>query len=90
MLCNVSESDFKFEFERYNYNDVEEIYKVDGVYNEYTDEIMDVEAYVIRFKNGDVNTYDYLELQQVEDTLLPQICKYYQGEIRHVKSDLDI
>lgn len=90
MLCNVSESDFKFEFERYNYNDVEEIYKVDGVYNEYTDETMDVEAYVIRFKNGDVNTYDYLELQQVEDTLLPQICKYYRGEVRHVKSDLDI
>lgn len=90
MLCDIANSDFAHEYERYNYSDVKSIYKIDGVYNEHTDKIMNEEAYIIRFSNGDVNTYYYLEFDDVNETLLPQIQKYYKGDIEHKASDLDL
>lgn len=90
MLCNMSESDFKYDFQRYDYSDIEEIYKIDGTYNKYSGKIIDREAYIIRFKSKDINTDYYLEFKDVEQTLIPQISKYYDGEIKYAKTDLDV
>ena len=90
MVCNISEKDFQFDYQRYNYSDIKEIYKVDGIYNEYTGKIIDRQSFVIRFSNGDVNTDSYLEFYESEQQLLPQITKFYKGKIKYAKTNLDV
>ena len=77
-------------YEEYMVCNISEIYKVDGIYNEYTGKIIDRQSFVIRFSNGDVNTDSYLEFYESEQQLLPQITKFYKGKIKYAKTNLDV
>lgn len=86
MVYMPAEKLFYFEKRTKYYKDKEEVYLVDGLYNDYGDWI-DRSFYVICFKDGTkFNTDAFISEEETREKLLPVIEKYYD-ELLHVKTE---
>lgn len=89
MVYMPAEKLFSFEKRTKYYEDIEEVYFVDGLYNDYGDWI-DRSFYVICFKDGTrLNTDDFVSEEEAREKLLPVIEEYYD-EVLHVKTEDEI